>query len=143
MLTVIAEPHRNVLNGLSPPPTVKTSLAPKNNSTTCGPSPASNTSGANTTVLSRFVYHESNRVLPPTTLRLCLITTECIAVIAELATPNPTPTRDNGVPSRKTPMKKPSVTMEQEMRMRREGRACNTMKEVQTVKGRTRPRATW
>jgi hypothetical protein len=35
------------------------------------------------------------------------------------------------------------VTKLQERRMRREGRECRKMSEVQTVKGRTRPRATW
>jgi hypothetical protein len=42
-----------------------------------------------------------------------------------------------------TPMKKPIVTIRHEERMRREGRACRRRKEVKTVKGRTKPRATW
>jgi hypothetical protein len=68
------------------------------------------------------VYQLNNNVLPLTTSKLFLITTECSAVIAELATPKLTPTREMGVPSRKTPTKKPSVTTVQETRMRREGR---------------------
>jgi hypothetical protein len=72
-----------------------------------------------------------------------LITTECVAVIAEEATPNIMPMAETEAPSRKTPTKKPRVTSAQERRMRREGRECRKIREVQTVKGRTSPRATW
>jgi hypothetical protein len=62
--------------------------------------------------------------------------------MAELATPKPTPVQDIGVPSRKTPTTKPTVTNEQARRMRREGRECSKIKDVTTVKGSKRPRAT-
>jgi hypothetical protein len=71
------------------------------------------------------------------------MTTEWVAVMAEEATPNMMPTAETEVPSRKTPTKKPRVTSEQERRMRSEGRECRKTREVQTVKGRTSPRATW
>jgi hypothetical protein len=100
-------------------------------------------SGAKSAALRRFVYHDRESALPPTTFKLCLMTTEWVAVSAELATPKPTPIQERGVPSRKTPTKKPQVTRPQQRRMRREGREWRKMKEVQTVKGRTRPRATW
>jgi hypothetical protein len=98
--------------------------------------------GARTNMLRRLVYHERRIVLPLTTLRLCLMTTECVAVIVELATPNTTPLREIVVPSRKTPQKKPTVTMTQEKRMRKDGRVCRTTPETPTVNGRTSPRAT-
>jgi len=82
----------------------------------------------------------TERALPPTTFKLCLMTTEWVAVIAELATPNPTPIQERIAPSKKTPTKKPRVTRPQQRRMRREGREWRKMKEVQTVNGRTRPR---
>lgn len=144
--TVMIEPQMKVAKGLIAPSTLgisPISSAPKRRFHTPGPSPANKTIGASTPALRRLVYHESRRALPSTTVRLCLITTECMAVIAELATPNPIPTSDNGVPSRNTPTKNPSVTTEHEIRIRRDGRECRTMKEVQTVKGKTRPRATW
>ena len=43
--------------------------------------------------------------------------------MAEDVNPNKIPTRDIGIASRNTPMKNPKVTMEQEKRIRREGRA--------------------
>jgi len=51
--------------------------------------------------------------------RLFLMTTLFAAVIAEL----PMPRRAIGTASRKAPMKKPSVTMEQLSKMRRDSRA--------------------
>lgn len=141
-LTVIKEPHTKVLSGLIPAPTSGTFSIPKKSSITPGPSPAKTQMGRRTTALRRLVYQESKSALPSTTFRLCLITTECMAVMAELATPKLIPTSDRGVPSRKTPTKKPRVTMEHETRMRSDGRDCRIKKEVQTVKGRTSPRAT-
>lgn len=111
--------------------------------TTSVPSPTKRRIGKRRIALRRLVYQESARALPPTTFRLCLITTECKAVMAELATPNPIPRRERGVPSRKTPTKKPMVTRPQQRRMRNEGRECRKMNDVQTVNGRMRPRATW
>lgn len=141
-LTVIAEPHTKVANGVIAPGGVTSSSAPKKSFTTLPPSPARMTSGARTIALRRLVYHESNSALPLTTFRLCLMTTEWRAVIMELVTPKPIPTRDTGVPSRKTPTKKPSVTTAHAIRIRRDGRECRMKKDVQTVKGRTIPRAT-
>ena len=51
--------------------------------------------------------------------RLFLMTMLCAAVIAELQMPR----RAIGTASKKAPMKKPSVTMEQLSKMRRDGRA--------------------
>ena len=141
-LTVIKDPQRNVLNGLIAPGLGRSSSTPNSNLTTSGPSPTRIRSGSSTTALNKLVYHDSASALPLTTLRLCLITTEWLAVIAELATPKNTPTREMGVPSRKTPMKNPRVTTPHAKRMRMDGRECRTMKEVKTVMGRTSPRAT-
>lgn len=79
--------------------------------------------GNKTAALSTFIYHESANALPPTTFKLFLITTECTAVIAELATPNETPIRETGVPSRNTPIKNPRVTMPHAKKILRVGRA--------------------
>jgi len=140
---VIAEPQTKVATGPIPPPTFVASRPPNNKSSTPPPSPASKTIGASAPALSKFVYHDSKSALPSTTGRLCLMTTECVAVMAEEATPNMMPIEETEVPSRKTPTKKPRVTSPQERRIRREGRECRKMREVQTVKGRTSPRATW
>ena len=137
------EPQMKVCKGemvFGPP---SNSVTPKRSLRTSGPSPAKMRRGASTAALSRLVYHERARALPFTTLRLCLMTTEWIAVMAELATPKLTPIMESGVPSKKTPMKNPKVTVAQQRRMRREGRAESIKKDTQTVKGRTRPRATW
>jgi hypothetical protein len=93
--------------------------------------------------LRRLAYHERRIALPSTTARLCLLITDAKAVIEELETPNATPTRERGVPSRRTPQKKPAVTAAQETRMREDGLECRTAKETPTVKGRTSPRATY
>jgi hypothetical protein len=92
--------------------------------------------------LRRLVYQLNSRALPPTTARLFLMTTECKAVIRELVTPKKIPWGEMGVPSRKTPIKKPNVTRAQERRTRNEGRDERKTKEVITVKGSTSPRAT-
>lgn len=137
------EPQIKVCKGVMAPGSTSNSVTPKTSLRTSGPSPAKMRRGANTAALSRLVYHERARALPFTTLRLCLMTTECIAVMAELATPKHTPTTERGVPSKKTPMKNPKVTVAQQRRMRREGRDASIKNDTPTVKGRTRPRATW
>jgi hypothetical protein len=141
--TVIKDPQMNVCSSLSSPSTEMTSVCPKNNSIIAGTSPANMMSGIIPIALNRLVYHDKFMALPLTTSRLFLMTTLWTAVIAELATPKPTPKRAMGTASRKTPTKKPSVTTEQLSRMRRDGRAERKKQEVRTVKGRTRPRATW
>jgi hypothetical protein len=141
-LTVIAEPHKKVLKA-DIEFVLSSSSAPRNNLNTSGPSPTKITRGAKTIALNKFVYHDKSKALLLTTSRLRLITTECEAVIAELVTPKNIPVGETGVPSRKTPMKKPRVTMAQENKMRRDGRVWRTMKDVPTVNGRTRPLATW
>jgi len=99
--------------------------------------------GARTTALRRLVYQDSRRALPLTTFRLCFITTEWRAVITELATPNEMPVIETTVPSRNTPMKKPTVTTEQARIMNNEGLVWRKTYEVVTVKGSKSPRATW
>jgi len=59
--------------------------------------------------------------------RLFLITTEDSATMQEDVTPKKTPKIETGMASRKTPMKNPKVTIEQERRICREGRACRAM----------------
>ncbi len=142
-LTVRAVPQRKVLRALMVPGSLTNSSTPKNNFAMAGPSPAMMIIGASTTALKAFVYQERSNALPLTTVRLCLITTECNAVSAELVTPKRTPTEEIFVPSRNTPTKNPIVTTEHESRMRREGRVFRNTYEVQTVNGRTRPRAIW
>jgi len=139
---VTREPHRNVDKGLILPSRFA-AISPLKRSMMPEPSPNRMQSGRRMMALQRLVYQERRRALPSTTLRACLITTECVAVITELATPKLMPIKETDVPSRKTPTKKPSVTTEQATRMSSEGRVCRTKKDVATVKGRTRPRATW
>lgn len=98
------------------------SSTPKSNFAMAGPSPIMIIIGASSIALAAFVYQERSNALPLTTFRLCLITTECNAVNAELVTPKRTPTEEMFVPSRNTPTKNPIVTTEHESRMRREGR---------------------
>ena len=141
---MMIEPQTKVCKGLMVPGSASNSVTPKRSLRTSGPSPIKMRRGPSTAALSRLEYHESARALPFTTFRLCLMTTEWIAVMAELATPKLTPTTESGVPSRKTPMKNPKVTIAQQRRMRREGGDDESIKkDTQTVKGRTRPRATW
>lgn len=139
----MSEPQRKVLRGDMLPSGTRSSLTPKRSLITPLPSPARRRRGAKSAALRRFVYQDRASALPPTTFKLCLMTTECVAVSAELATPKLIPIQERGVPSRKTPTKKPQVTRPQQRRMRKEGRAWRKMKEVPTVNGRTRPRATW
>ena len=139
----MSEPQRKVLRGDILPCVTTSSLTPKRSLITSLPSPAIMRRGAKSAALRRFVYQDRASALPPTISKLCLMTTECVAVSAELATPKPTPIQERGVPSRKTPTKKPQVTRPQQRRMRKEGRDWRKTKEVHTVNGRTRPLATW
>lgn len=141
--TVTADPHINVVKALISPGFNVNSSTPNSSIKIPFVSPAMTIRGINTIALSRFVYHDRANADPFTTPKLCLMTTECVAVIAEEVTPKKMPIGDTSVPSRNTPMKKPRVTNAQERRMRREGRVCKTRPEVATVKGNTKPRATW
>lgn len=141
-LTVISVPHKKV-RSFPDPASGPATVGANNNFVTSGISPATNTSGTRIVVLKRFVYQLKCIALPLTTSNAFLITTECMAVMAEDTTPNETPTIDMGMASKKTPMKNPRVTMVHEKSMRSDGRAWRNRYEVPTVKGRTRPRATW
>lgn len=112
--TVIAEPQMNVEN--------TSGVLTVNSLTTSGHSPAKKTTKINMPELSRFVYQLRSRALPPRNAIAFLMTTACTAVTALLATPKKTPVRETATPSRNTPTKKPSVTMLQATRMKREGR---------------------
>ena len=118
------------------------SSVPNKSLTILGPSPARRDSGSRMKLLRRLVYQERRRALPSTTFKLCLMTTECKEVIMELATPKKMPTNDMGMASKKTPTKNPMVTTVQATRIRSDGRVWRTKKDIPTVKGRTRPRAT-
>lgn len=119
------------------------SSTPKTNLKIPSVSPARTIRGISTTALNKFVYHDRASADPFTTFKLCLITTECVAVIAEEVTPKKMPIGDTFVPSRNTPMKNPRVTTVHDRRMRKEGLVCKTRPEVATVNGNTSPRATW
>ena len=101
--------------------------------------------GSNMTALPKFVYHPNQSALPPTpgTLRERLITTEWTEVSNELRTPHQTPLMEIGVPSSRTPMKNPKVTIKHENRIDKEGFELRKTSEVSTVKGRSKPLATW
>ncbi len=139
--TVTADPHMKAVKGLISPSSTIGLL--KSSSCTPGPSPVKSNRGSRMRALTKLVYQERWRALPLTTSKLLLITTECMAVIMELATPKEIPTSETGVPSRKTPMKKPEVTKEHARSTKSEGREWRKTYEVQTVKGNTMPRATW
>jgi hypothetical protein len=138
----MAEPQMKVPSGDMPPDDAAGAGA-KRSFMTSGPSPARKMTGARVNMARRLEYHANARALPPTTSRLFLITTEWTAVIIEDATPKPIPAMETGVPSRKTPTKKPAVTRPQARRTLTDGRECKYTSEVMTVKGRTMPRATW
>lgn len=123
VLTVIRDPQTNVCSSESSPGVGTISSDPKKRRMMAGTSPARTIRGMMSNELSKFVYQERCMALPLTTSRLFLITTECTAVIAELATPNAMPRSAIGVESRKIPTKKPRVTTEHEIRIRKEGRA--------------------
>lgn len=124
ILTVMADPQTNVCSSESSPGAVTMSYGPKKRLVIAGTSPTRTIRGIKSIALSKFVYQERCMALPLTTSRLFLITTECTAVMAELAMPNAMPSSAIGVESRKMPTKKPSVTTEHAIRIRREGRAC-------------------
>lgn len=124
-LTVIIEPQTKVIKGLITFSGCESSSRLKRSLNTEGISPTNTMTGINTMALRRLLYHDRERALPFTMLRLFLITTEWTEAMAELATPKPTPIKDMGVPSRKTPTTKPTVTSEQAKRMRKEGRECS------------------
>jgi hypothetical protein len=120
---VIAEPQRNVPSGLSAPGAVLSAPSFARSRMTAGPSPATSTSGASTAALNKLLANANASALPPTTSSAFLMTTECVAVMAELATPNASPAGDTGLPSRSTPTTKPAVTRPQESRTGVLGRA--------------------
>jgi hypothetical protein len=138
--TVIAEPQRKVFKGEIP---AEEGADSAKRAAIAGASPAITITGTRVIALYRLVYHDRWRALPFTTSKLRLITTEWIAVIIELRTPKVMPSNETSVPSKKTPTKKPRVTNRQAKRIRRDGREWSAKKEVQTVKGKTMPRATW
>jgi hypothetical protein len=131
---VIKEPHINVVNGEPEP------CCPPKRSKTPGPSPTRKTMGKSMTALPRFVYHPNKSALPPIpgTLRERLITTEWTEVSNELMTPHQTPLTEIGVPSSKTPMKKPKVMTVHENKIDKEGFEL----KKSTVKGTSKPLAT-
>jgi len=63
--------------------------------------------------------------------------------MTELATPNDIPVIETRVPSRNTPMKKPTVTTEQARIINNDGLVWRKIYEVATVRGSRSPRATW
>lgn len=121
-LTVINEPQRNVVNGVIVSSGRKSSSKPKRSSVIAGTSPTTKIMGTSKIALKTLEYHDNAKALPLTTLRLCLITTECTAAMAELATPKKTPVIEIGVLSRKTPTKKPKVTSVHARRISKDGR---------------------
>lgn len=118
MRTVISDPHIKV------PKAPSTPSAPNSSFEISGTSPMMTISGTSTPTLSRFVYQLKWSALPPTTSRAFFITTEWTAVTLEEITPRETPIMERGTESRKTPTKKPRVTIPQAPRMEREGREC-------------------
>ena len=127
MLTVIAEPHMNVVKGPTCPGATR--CGTKSRSYTPGPSPLSSKIGKSAIALNRFVYQLRLSALPFTTSRLRLMTTECMAVIIELVTPKKIPRLETLVPSRNTPTKKPIVTTEHAKSTSKDGRACRKKKD--------------
>jgi hypothetical protein len=83
--------------------------------------------GNSTTELSKLEYQLMDSALPSTTWRPRFITAACRAVIKELEMPKRTPRPETCTLSRKTPVKKPEVTTEHDMRMRRLGRVRSMM----------------
>lgn len=108
-----------------------------------GPSPTATESARTMRLLSKLLYHPTFSALLSSSFMAFLITTAWTAVIALLATPKKMPAGETCTPSRKTPMRKPKVTMEHARRTSTDGRAARKTKEVRTVKGSTSPRATW
>jgi hypothetical protein len=99
-------------------------------------------------------YQARSMTLFLTVARDCLITTTCIAVLALLARPKKIP---SGVNPRtfhdaegderpgigRIPRRNPRVTTAHAKRIFVDGREERKMRDARTVKGRTRPRATW
>lgn len=137
---MIKEPHINVAKGELGP-----CCSPKRRCKTPGASPTRTIIGNNMMALPRFEYHPNTMALPstPGIVRERLITTEWTEVSNELRTPHQTPLIEIGVPSSKTPMKNPKVTMVHENRIDDEGFELRRTSEVSTVKGRSKPLATW
>lgn len=138
---MINEPHMNVLKAFP---------WPKNISMRSGISPAKITQGTMTIADSKLLYHARSIALPFTTSKLLLMTTACKAVVHDERVPKRMPSgvvldkpEDDAERSKTTPMRKPNVTVATPRRMRSEGRECSINEERMTVKGRTRPRATW
>jgi hypothetical protein len=119
---LIAKPRVPVINDPQANVVKSPEVSPVKISIIAGISPAKIETGSITQAPMKLLYHDNSSALPPTALRLFLMTIECEAVIAELTTPKEIPVREIGVPSMKTPMKKPRVTMKEERRMRAEGR---------------------
>lgn len=112
--TVIRDPHINV---------VRVSELPEKSSTTPGTSPASTTTPERMTEDKRLVYQHKSRAESPSSLIAFLITTACRAVVALLTTPKNTPFIETLTPSKKTPTKKPRVTIAHAKNMETDGRA--------------------
>ena len=113
VLTVIAEPTRNVR---SP------SACPERISSTAGPSPTIMMNGNRNNALSKLEYQLMDNALPSTTSNPRFITAACTADIKELVMPKRIPRPETCTLSRKIPTKKPKVTIEHDRRMRRLGR---------------------
>jgi hypothetical protein len=83
------------------------------------------TNGKSNNALSKLEYQLMDNALPSTTWNPRFITAAWMAVIKELAMPKITPRPETWTLSRKTPTKKPEVTIEHDRRMRRLGRVCS------------------
>lgn len=77
--TVINNPQTNVAIIVIATSFTAASLTPNSSLSRPPPSPARIRSDRSTTALMGFVYHDGARALPPTTLRLYWMTTECVA----------------------------------------------------------------
>jgi hypothetical protein len=75
-LTVIIEPQMKVIKGLMTFSGCESSSRLKRSLNMAGVSPTSTMTGINTIALKRLLYHDKERALPFTMLRLFLITTE-------------------------------------------------------------------
>jgi hypothetical protein len=99
------------------------SACPERISSTAGTSPRIMTNGKSNNALSKLEYQLMDNALPSTTWNPRFITAACRALIKELAMPKRIPGPEICTLSRKTPTKKPEVTIEHDRRMRRLGRA--------------------
>jgi hypothetical protein len=96
-------------------------------SSTAGPSPRIIINGKRNKALSKLEYQLMDNALPSTTWNPRFITAACRAVIKELEMPKRTPRLETCTSSRKTPIKKPEVTTEHDMRMQKLGRVWSIM----------------